>query len=198
MRAIDRILNQLQDAIENDQYRPIEGTDIELKDRSHPKGKFYSLMETVCAFLNTNNGIIIVGIREEDKPKKYVLTGFNFDNEPTLKTSLQKITDERGNTVDVSNLIYMQTMPFLDKTIVVLHIDQLPDDQKYVFYSGKAFERKLSGDHKIEEAAIKAQLERREELKDSRELRPLPNAKLEDLDVDKLNNYIHLLNRERK
>ena len=54
----------------------------------------------------------------------------------------------------------------------------------------------LTGDHKISETKIHAQLENREEWKRARELYPVNQATLEDLDLDKLNEYIQSLNQK--
>ena len=61
-----------------------------------------------------------------------------------------------------------------------------------------AYERKITGDYKISEDEINAQLERREEWKRARELYPVDNATIEDLDLDKLNEYIQSLNQSTR
>lgn len=80
----------------------------------------------------------------------------------------------------------------------VLYVDRLPEDLKYVFYKGIAYERLITGDHRIPEARIKAQSEFKQELAVARELGIVSEASLSDLDLDRLNDYIHLLNKEIK
>jgi predicted HTH transcriptional regulator len=74
----------------------------------------------------------------------------------------------------------------------------LPEDQKYVCWQKIAYERAITGDHQIGEDRINAQLEQREEWRRARELLPVLNATLEDLDLDKLNEYIQSLNQSTR
>ncbi len=86
----------------------------------------------------------------------------------------------------------------MDKRLCVLYVDKLPDDKKYVFLDGKAYKRQLTGDHVIDKNVIDAYEEFKEEIINARELHIEKRATLDDLDVDKLNEYIQLLNRETK
>ncbi|HMG68937.1 MAG TPA: ATP-binding protein, partial [Chitinophagaceae bacterium] len=97
MKVIDKILNDLEDSISSNQYIRIENENVELKDNSHSGGSWDKLMESVCAFLNTDSGIIIIGVNEDIKNRKYTLKGFNFDNENALKAYVNKITDENNH-----------------------------------------------------------------------------------------------------
>ncbi len=198
MKNIDQILNELEDSIVNNQYKHIESENIELKDNSHTGGLWDTFMETVCAFLNTNNGIIIIGIREDEKNKKYELTGFNFNNETHLKDILKEITDANNNKIEVSSYLKLEQKELLNKHLMVLYVDSLPADERYVYYKRNAYERIMSGDCKIHPLKIETQNEYKEEIRDARELRPVANAVLDDMDIDKLNNYIQLLNSEVK
>ena len=60
------------------------------------------------------------------------------------------------------------------------------------------WERKLTGDHKIPPAAMRQQKELRAELEVARELTPVESASADDLDVDKLNDYIQRVNQGMK
>ncbi|MDV7400640.1 hypothetical protein RZS08_55000, partial [Arthrospira platensis SPKY1] len=51
------------------------------------------------------------------------------------------------------------------------------------------------GDHRIKESEIEAQEEFKEETLHARELRIVPAATVDDLDLDRLNEYIQNLNR---
>ena len=65
---IKEILAEIEDCILTNQYRRIESEIIELKDFSFIGNvKWDTVMESVCAFLNTDGGIIIMGIKEDDK-----------------------------------------------------------------------------------------------------------------------------------
>ena len=171
---------------------------IELKDLS-TGDKWKELYISTCAFLNTDGGIIIVGINENEKSNKYKLIGFNDKNESKIKELTTKFTDENGNKLDLKNYFpAFEIHDLLDKRVCVIYIDNLPEDEKFVFYEGIAYERKLTGDHKLSDNAILEQRDRKDEIQTARELNIVNQANIEDLDVDKLNNYLILLNRDVK
>jgi len=85
---------------------------------------------------------------------------------------------------------------FMAGKVCVVYVEKLDDDMKYVFYKGEAYKRKISGDYKLKKAEIEAQNELREEIRTARELNTVDNATLNDLDVNKLNDYVIRLNRD--
>ena len=89
----------------------------------------------------------------------------------------------------------MELRPFLNGRVAVVYVDELAADRKYCFLNGEAYKRILTGDHKIKEAEIEAQEEYKEEALHARELQPVPKATADDLDLDRLNEYIQQLNR---
>ena len=100
--------------------------------------------------------------------------------------------------LDLGEFFHWEIHDFLDKRICIIDIRTLPEDQKYICWNKIAYERKITGDYKIREDEINAQLERREEWKRARELYPVENATIEDLDLDKLNEYIQSLNQSTR
>ena len=74
----------------------------------------------------------------------------------------------------------------------------MPEDKKYVLFKGIAYERKLTGDHKIPQSEVEKQKELRTELELARELKHVRGVSTIDLDVDKLNDYIQRLNQGMK
>ena len=75
----------------------------------------------------------------------------------------------------------------------MLYVDELPADRKFVFYKGQAWKRVLTGDHKLTEADIARQEEYKEQVRDAREVQPVPGTTLTDLNLDALNDYIQQL-----
>jgi len=201
MSNLDDILLKLKNCLENHTYESIESQSIEIKDLSSG-GKWTELYKSACAFLNTQGGTIIVGIHENlNQPKQYILTGYDDGNENNLIQLAQQFSDSQDknakpNLLNLGEFFYWEIRDFLDKRICFIHIRALPEDQKYVCWRNIAYERMLTGDHKISEAKINAQLENREEWKRARELYPVNQATLEDLDLDKLNEYIQSLNQK--
>jgi ATP-dependent DNA helicase RecG len=199
MKAIDKILQKLEDCIVNDTFQAVETELIELKPSpANPKGA-KSLYHSICAFLNTNGGIVIIGIEEKQNPPAYFLRGYNEDFENNIKETIAKsFTDAQNNIINTTEFVNFQIKDFLNERILVLYIDKLPDENKFVYFDKIAYQRKLTGDHKVSEDDIKRQIEIIEEIINARELFPVENATLNDLDVDKLNEYIQLLNKETK
>ena len=60
-----------------------------------------------------------------------------------------EFTDIDGNPRDISDYIRFDVVSFLTSEVVVVYIDPLPDDAKYLYYKGNAYQRLVSGDSKI-------------------------------------------------
>lgn len=191
-------LGTIEKSISLNQFIDVEKTKIELKDLS-TKGDWISLKETVCAYLNTDGGLVIAGVRERNK--QYILTGFDRNNENKI-IELQKLVFKNDNDVliDLSNNIYFDyhTIHKGDSTfdLIVIAVYPLSDDLKYVTFNGTYYERKLTQDKEIPVSKITQQKEYKQELEYAKEIVPIENATLNDLSIDKINNYINLLNRE--
>lgn len=195
---IRQTLETIKKSITSNQFIDVERTKVELKDLS-TGGEWTSLKETICAYLNTDGGIVICGVRERDK--QYKLTGFERNNESKI-IQLQKSVFKNDNDVflDLSNNIYFDYYT-IDKgdskfDLIIIAVYPLSDDLKYVSFNGKCFERKLTQDKKIPNSKINQQKEYKQELEYAKEISPIDNANLNDLSIDKINNYINLLNRE--
>jgi len=206
MSNLDDILLKIKNCLENDTYEPVETDSFELKDLSSG-GKWDELYKSACAFLNTQGGTIIVGIHEtlnqSTQPTKYTLTGYDDGNENKLIDLSQKFSDYQDKSIkptllNLREFFHWEIRDFLDKRICIIHIRALPEDQKYVCWKKIAYKREITGDNKISQDEIHAQLERREEWKRARELYPVDNATIEDLDLDKLNEYIQSLNQSTR
>ena len=199
MKAIDKILQKLEDCIINNTFQAVETELIELKPTpANPKGA-KSLYHSICAFFNTNGGIVIIGVEEKQNPLAYFLKGYNEDFENNIKETIAKsFTDAQNNIINTSEYVNFQVKDFLNDRVLVLYIDKLPEENKFVYFDKVAYQRTLTGDHKISEDNIKRQVEIIEEIINARELLPVENATLNDLDIDKLNEYIQLLNKETK
>ncbi|PKQ70538.1 ATP-binding protein [Raineya orbicola] len=196
MREIDRILLQIENCLENNQFQSFETDKLELKDLSQGDD-WKELYKTTCAFLNTKGGIIVIGIKEIASEKKLKFTGFNSNNESKLKELPKVFTNENNeklNLIDYIRPDLIEIKPFLNGQIVLLFIEKLPDEQKFVFWEGNAYERQGTGDHKIPKEKILKQNELKTILKNAIELDIVPNTSLQDLDIDKLNEYILKLN----
>ena len=203
MNFIDKTLRTLEECISTQTYVELETERFELKDLS-TNTNWTELYKTVCAFLNTNGGIIVVGIKdkgnEKDKNKKYYqFKGFNYDNEANLKEIGTKFTDKQGRSFDLRPYFPpAEIRDFNSGKIALIYVEKLPDDEKFVYFEGLAYTRKITGDHVISQAEIKAQEQLKQELVNAQELSIVEGASLDLLNIDKLNDYINKLNRGKK
>ncbi len=203
MREIDRILQKIEQNIQENRFEEVETEKIELKDLSSG-GEWKELHKTVCAFLNTDGGIVIIGVKEKiekDKVKRYQFTGYNPDNESKLKLIPTLFSDKSGQKRNFETLFPASTFEvkdFMSGRVCLVFVEKLPEDQKFTFYDGIAYERILTGDSKISQLKIGSQEELKKEIADARELQFVTGATLENLDIDKLNDYINKLNRDIK
>jgi len=198
MKVIDEFLRKLESIIQSGSYEHVENDKIELKDNSHEASDWTEVYKTSNAFLNSEGGMIVIGVKEDTNDKSYSVTGFNFTNEAKTKEIKNVFTDENNVPKSVSELINFETKSFFDKTLLIIYVDSLADDAKYAFYKGIAYERIITGDHKISQQKLESQKEYKNEMADARELQVVKDATIEDLNVDKLNDYIQLLNSETK
>ena len=193
---IKEVLAEIEDCVLTKQYRRIESEVIELKSYGH-KGtvNWDSVMETVCAFLNTDGGIIIMGIKEVVN-KHYEVNGFNFQNEDSLKEALKTFKDDTNHSKEIFRLVQLEQREFMNEKIMLLFIDPLSYDEKYVFYKDAAYRRIMGSDEHIPVHDIEKQKEEKQDYINARELQSVPNAKLSDLNIDKANFYINKSNEE--
>ncbi|MDP3927404.1 MAG: putative DNA binding domain-containing protein [Bacteroidota bacterium] len=195
---IRETLETIKISITTNQFIDVENSKIELKDLS-TGGEWISLKETVCAYLNTDGGIIICGVRERNK--QYNLSGFDRNNESKI-IELQKSVFKNDNEVyiDLTRNIYFdyQLINLHNKNLdlLIIAVYPLSDDLKYISFNGKYYERKLTQDKEIPVSKISQQKEYKQELEFAKEIAPIDKATINDLNIDKINNYINLLNRE--
>lgn len=196
MKPVQTILDTIKLCIEENSYIPLETDKLELKDLSGGSD-WTELYKSVCAFLNGQGGIVIVGINEDTKRRSYHITGYDPSNEEKLKGLPRLFTTDGKTPVDLSEFIrpdLFEVIDFMGRKLCVLYIEKLPEDRKFVLFKGIGYVRKLTGDHRLSPFEIDAQKELRTELELARELRTVDGDPVKMLDVDKLNEYIHKLN----
>lgn len=175
---INNTLSSIKRSIEGDIFLDVETAKIELKDLS-TGNEWKSLKESICAFLNTDGGIAICGVRE--RGKKYEFKGFDRNNESkVIDLQLSTFRNDEGIELDLSKYIYFDyqsvTVENQTKDIVIIAVYPLSDDLKYVSYNGEYFERKLTQDKKIPEAKIQQQREYKLDLEYAKEIAVIQGA----------------------
>ncbi|MCU0322296.1 MAG: putative DNA binding domain-containing protein [Chitinophagaceae bacterium] len=197
MGRVEQILSEIESCIQAGIFKKLEDDKLDIKDNSHDTSDWKEVFKTACAFLNTNGGIILIGIHEDEKNQTFHIKGFNKLTEDKLKSIKKEFKNERNELLDLEQYFpSYQFYEILGKQILALYIEELPEELKYVYYDGFPYERKITGDHKISPNKIKAQSEYKLEIQNAKELQPVINSKLENINVDKLNEYIQLLNKE--
>ena len=113
MKIVDHILDKIEASIKDNHFVNLENEKIELKDNSHSASEWNEVFITGCAFLNTDGGVIIIGIKEKaDKDnKRYTVTGFDQRNEEKIKTIAEQFTDEEGVRKNVGSYIRYHCHP---------------------------------------------------------------------------------------
>ncbi|MFT5617635.1 MAG: ATP-dependent DNA helicase RecG [Arenicella sp.] len=198
MKSVDKLILKIEDLVRNEEYEQLETEKIEFKDNSSSSSQWTEVYKTACAFLNTNGGIIFLGVKESIDKKKLSISGYQDSQEDKLKTIRHQFHNQDGVKVDLDSYFKFQTREIHDKPVLLLFVESLPEEEKYVFFKENAYERKLTGDHKISPNKIEIHNEYKIELENSREIMPVIGASISDLDIDKLNEYITILNREIK
>jgi ATP-dependent DNA helicase RecG len=205
MKKVDEILHKLEGCLLNDKYESIETESIELKDLSGGD-VWRPLYISACAFLNTDGGIIICGVNENEQSTRYTLTGFDRRNENRLEEKLRtSFTDENDVKLDLSAYFKYEFRNLSDKEVCVVYVEKLPEDEKFVFYRDKKESEKFAyrriGTKKTKilkdgQDGLIARLELKEELRYAQELTSVPNASTSDLNLDKLAEFIFRYNSE--
>jgi predicted HTH transcriptional regulator len=204
MKAIDATLERLERALETGGYEPVETHLVELKSVPANGTEWREIKKSVNAFLNTRGGMLILGISEVQTPNKpsgktLHFTGYKEDAEPQLKELASSFSDKTGRRLSLSKYFpNPQIRDFRGGRLGILFVDELPADEKYCFLDGTSYKRLLTGDHKHSEEELCAQEEYKQEAFLHRELLPVQGTAILDIDLEKLNEYIQLLNQQVK
>ncbi len=198
MKSVDKLIFKIEDLVRNEAYEQLETEKIEFKDNSSTSSQWTEVYKTACAFLNTNGGIILLGVKESKDKKKLSISGYQDSQEEKLKNLPNQFQKQDGTKIILENSFRFQTREISGKVVLLIFVESLPEEKKYVFFKGTAYERKLTGDHKISPNKIEIHNEYKAELENSREIMPVIGASVDDLDIEKLNEYITILNREVK
>ena len=193
---IKSLLFSIEKSIRENVFIDVEQSKIELKDLS-TGNDWTSLKETICAFLNTDGGIVVCGVRERNK--QYKFTGFNRTRESNLLDLQTKFfKNDYDVLVDLSGNIAFEYLPFMTNEVAIIVVRALPEDKKFVKFNDIYYERKLTQDKIITATKLQRQREYKADLENTKELSFVEKAQLQDLSLDKINRYTHLLNAEIK
>lgn len=198
MDTVDQILAAIADLIAEGRFIEMETDALEIKSVPAKGHEWKRVHESVNAFLNTRGGVVILGIKEEQHPRRYVVSGWQNYAENNLKEFARQFTDNAGSRINLNDRFppkQVREMPGGLGRVCIVYVDELAADQKYAFLDGIAYKRHLTQDVKLTPAEVEAQEDFRREAVNARELQPLPNLKLDSLDLEKLNQFIFQLNQ---
>jgi len=193
---VNKIISGIETSLSSGQFQDIEDPIVELKDLS-TGNDWKSLKETICAYLNTNGGYVICGIRERNK--QYTFPGFDRNNEGRIIELRNKFfMNDNEVFPDLFENIDFDYRNVLGKTLAIVIVHPLSEDLKYLKFGGVHYERVLTQDKAIPQTRIMQHREYKAELEYSKEISPVIKATLNDLDIDKINQFIIKVNTTGK
>lgn len=191
-------LRAIEESIVSHQFRDKENSKIELKSLSN-NGEWKSFHETVCAFLNTDGGYIICGIKEKNDKSGYLFTPFDRNNESKLVELHSSVfKDDLDLYPNLTDNITFDYIDFMTGSVALVKVLPLRSDLKFLSYKGKYYERKLTADCEIPISRINQQKEYKAELEYAKEISIVPQAVIKDLSLHKINGYIDLINKGKR
>ena len=131
MNGYRQILRQLEACVTEGRYQSLETDWLEVKSVPPTRGQWDSITESVCAFLNTRGGTVILGIREEQgPPRKFVFTGYDETQAENVRRIRQAITDKAGHAIDLIEHVSEHVEPFMGGQVALLNVVPLSDDRR--------------------------------------------------------------------
>jgi ATP-dependent DNA helicase RecG len=196
MEDLPDILTSLEHCIRTRTYESLETDWLEVKPVPAHGKDWTSIHESICAFLNSNGGVVLLGVKEVNKaPRHWAFTGYTENQSSQLSDLRRKFQDSKGHLLEsVGDHLRVEVKPFMDGQIAILIVAPLPADQKYCFINGTAYERFADQDQKVPARRIEAQEERKREMETCRELKVEAGLTLQDLSLQRINEFVTLIN----
>lgn len=196
MDSLSPILNKLEICVRQGSWESLETDWLEIKPVPATGNAWNSIRDSICAFLNTRGGVVLLGIKDEQHPQRsFSFTGYTENNSGNLSALRTAFQDTKGHPVDVSDCLLVEVKAFSTGQLAVVRVSALPEDRKFCSHSGAALERIADRDEKIPAHRVAEQEERKREMETFRELQPMSGVKLEDLSLQRINELILLINQ---
>jgi predicted HTH transcriptional regulator len=196
MDSLTPILNKLELCVRQSSWESLETDWLEIKPVPASGNAWDNIRDSICAFLNTRGGVVVLGIKDEQQPHRhFTFTGYTETNSGNLSALRSAFKDAKGNPMDVGDCLMVEVRAFSTGQIAVVRTSALPEDRKFCFYRGEARERIADRDEKIHKHRVDEQEERKREMETYRELRPVEDVRLEDLSLQRINELVLLINQ---
>lgn len=177
-------------------YESLETDWLEIKPVPSSGGAWDNIRDSICSFLNTRGGVVILGIKDEQQPSRhFTFTGYTENNSGNLSLLRSVFKDAKGNPMEVGDCLIMEVKPFATGQLALVRVSALPEDRKFCFYRGEARERIADRDEKITRQRTDEQEERKREMETYRELQPVQGVNLADLSLQRINELVLLINQ---
>jgi predicted HTH transcriptional regulator len=189
-------LNKLERCVREGAYESLETDWLEIKPVPSSGGAWDNIRDSICSFLNTRGGVVILGIKDEQQPSRhFTFTGYTENNSGNLSLLRSVFKDAKGNPMEVGDCLIMEVKPFATGQLALVRVSALPEDRKFCFYRGEARERIADRDEKITRQRTDEQEERKREMETYRELQPVQGVNLADLSLQRINELVLLINQ---
>ncbi len=190
------VLERLKILIQENRFENVETDWLELKPTPGDNSSWNEVEKTVCSFLNGRGGILILGIRENEKsdPPRYEFTGWMSHAEARVKQLAEVFVDPDGRAYEMPENLNLSIVPFLDGQLAIVTVSELRADSKFarIRRNLKAWKRLGTGDHEIKAGSDEwnDQMHYRDEAQSARELDLIKGTNLESINLDILNQVI--------
>jgi ATP-dependent DNA helicase RecG len=201
MDDLSSVLTRLATLIGQGRFEDLESDTLEFKPCPSSTQDWTERYKSVNAFLNTRGGILVLGIKEtgQGAERKYEVSGYDASAEAKLYEMRKIFTLEDGVPLDATEYLPPTEIQFfMEKRIAIQRVDELPADRKFAFLKRIAYKRQLTGDHAIKDGELTRHKEFLEEIAQATELQEIKNAGLEQVNIDRLNEYILQINKLQK
>ena len=196
MDSLTPILNKLELCVQQSRWESLETDWLEIKPVPATGNAWDNIRDSICAFLNTRGGVVVLGIKDEQQPHRhFTFTGYTETNSGNVSLLRSAFKDVKGNPMDVGDCLMVEVRSFSTGQIAVVRVSALPEDRKFCLCREEARERMADRDEKIPKHRVDEQEERKREMETYRELRPVENVGLNDLSLQRINELVLLINQ---
>ena len=85
MDSLSHILNKLEICVRQGAWESLETDWLEIKPVPATGHAWDTIRESICAFLNTRGGVVVLGIKDEQQPQRhFTFTGYTENNSGNL------------------------------------------------------------------------------------------------------------------